>query len=84
MVVHRYRINLYLLWAVSILHSMGKQSVKATDSLKAHKLSNGHISVPKELRQLLETKDKVYDQYSKEFTTSQGTSQFRLEEICGV
>lgn len=63
---------------------MGKQSVKATDTLKTHKLSNGHISVPKELRQLLETKDKVYDQYSKEFTTSQGTSQFRLEEICGV
>ncbi|CAG2188967.1 PHKG [Mytilus edulis] len=63
---------------------MGKQSVKATDTIQTHKLSNGHISVPKELRQLLETKDKVYDQYSKEFTTSQGTSQFRLEEICGV
>lgn len=59
---------------------MGKRIVSITDTNLNEKLSHGHISVPKELKHLLDTKDKVYDQYSREF----GTSKYTLFEICGV
>lgn len=63
---------------------MGKESVKNRNSVTGHKLSHGQISVPRDLQHLIKSKEKGYDIYSKEFRNSEGTSHFRLGEICGV
>lgn len=64
--------------------SMGKESVRNENTISGHRLSQGQISIPKDIQHLIKSKEKGYDLYSEEFRNSEGTCRFKLGEICGV